>query len=224
MSCRVVVLLSGRGSNLDALLRTVHVPEDIPVEIVGVISNRPGARGLELARAAGVTSATLDHRRYPDREAFEAVLATTIDALAPDLLVLAGFMRVLSPAFVGRYSPNMLNIHPSLLPEFRGLDTHARVLARNDPVHGASVHVVVPEIDAGPVVAQVAVPVHADDTPATLAERVQQGEHLLYPRVLKCYAAGRIELSETEVRLDGQALPTTGVRFHLDRAGNRLEP
>jgi len=223
MTCRVVVLLSGHGSNLDALLREVHAPEHIPCEIVGVISNRPGARGLELARTAGVTGATIDHRRYPDREAFEAVLATTIDALTPDLLVLAGFMRILTPAFVARYSPHMLNIHPSLLPEFRGLDTHARVLARKDPVHGASVHVVVPEIDAGPVVAQVAVPVHADDTTETLAERVRQGEHLLYPRVLKCYAADRIELSETEVRLDGRALPTTGFRFQLDRAGNRLE-
>ncbi|MCC5888716.1 MAG: phosphoribosylglycinamide formyltransferase [Gammaproteobacteria bacterium] len=239
MTCRVVVLLSGRGSNLQALLAHIdrHV---IDAEVVGVISNRPHAGGLAIAREAGITAACIDHRRYSnraegpsgnraegpsgnqaegqgaDRTSFEQVLGTTIDALAPDIVLLAGFMRILTPAFVRRYSPRLLNIHPSLLPDHRGLDTHARALARGDRIHGASVHVVTPELDAGPVIAQVVVPVLADDDPESLAARVQKGEHLLYPIVLAWYAEGRLDLGDGQIRLDAQALPETGLRFELD--------
>lgn len=227
MTCRTLVLLSGRGSNLEALLARIRCWQ-IPATIVGVISNRPDAGGLAIARAAGITSACIDHRQHADRSGFEATLATTIDALAPDLILLAGFMRVLTPAFVERYSPRLLNIHPSLLPAYRGLDTHTRALAAGDREHGASVHVVVPELDAGPVIAQVIVPIRADDDPARLAARVQRGEHLLYPHVLQWYACGRLELDGTGVCLDGQALPASGRRFRLvmdpgSDAGDRLE-
>jgi len=228
MSCRVVVLLSGRGSNLQALLANIE-RHDIPAEVVGVISNRPGAGGLAIARAAGITAACIDHRQYakepnaraPDAEdspraSFERVLSTTIDALEPDVVLLAGFMRILTPEFVRHYSPRLLNIHPSLLPDHRGLDTHARALARGDPIHGASVHVVTPELDAGPVIAQVVVPVMTDDDPESLAQRVQQGEHLLYPTVLAWYADGRLELGAEQIRLDANVLPVTGMRFALD--------
>ncbi|TVS09110.1 MAG: phosphoribosylglycinamide formyltransferase [Gammaproteobacteria bacterium] len=214
MTTRVVVLLSGRGSNLEAILAHVRCGQ-IPATVVGVISNRPGARGLDIARSAGITAACLDHRPHADRAAFEALLATTIDALEPDLILLAGFMRVLTPAFVERYSPRLLNIHPSLLPEHRGLDTHARALARGDREHGASVHVVVPELDAGPVIAQVVVPIKAEDDVLQLAARVQRGEHLLYPRVLDWYANGRLQLEQTQVILDGTPLPESGARFRL---------
>lgn len=215
MSCRVVVLLSGRGSNLQALLD--HIAQhDIDAEVVGVISNRPGAGGLAIAHEAGVSTACLDHREHADRASFERVLSTTIDAFEPDLLLLAGFMRVLTPAFVRHYRARMLNIHPSLLPDHRGLDTHAKALARGDRSHGASVHVVTPELDAGPVIAQILVPVLAEDDPESLAARVQQGEHLLYPTVLTWYANGRLELSDEAVRLDREVLPATGMRFALD--------
>lgn len=220
MSCRVVVLLSGRGSNLQALLTQIE-QQAIDAEVVGVISNRPNAGGLAIARAAGITAACIDHRLYTgqaggDRTAFERVLATTIEALQPDLVLLAGFMRILSADFVRRFSPRLLNIHPSLLPDHRGLDTHARAIARGDRQHGASVHVVTPELDAGPVIAQVVVPVRADDAPETLAARVQQGEHLLYPMVLAWYAQGRLDLDSAPIRLDAQVLPEQGLRFAID--------
>ncbi len=219
MTTRVVVLLSGRGSNLAAILTHVRCGQ-IPATVVGVISNRPGAGGLAIARSAGITAACIDHRLHADRSGFETVLATTIDALQPDLILLAGFMRVLTPAFVERYSPRLLNVHPSLLPEHRGLDTHARALARGDREHGASVHVVVPELDAGPVIAQVAVPIRPEDDVAQLAARVQRGEHLLYPRVLEWYATGRLQLDQAQVRLDGRPLPERGARFRLVMANS----
>jgi len=215
MGCRVVVLLSGRGSNLQALLERIE-RHDINAEVVGVISNRPGAGGLAIAHAAGVTTACIDHREHADRVSFERMLSATIDALEPDLLLLAGFMRILTPAFVCHYRARLLNIHPSLLPAHRGLDTHAKALARGDRIHGASVHVVTPELDAGPVIAQVVVPVMAGDDPPSLAARVQQGEHLLYPTVLAWYAEGRLELSDEAVRLDGEVLTASGTRFALD--------
>lgn len=215
MRCRVVVLLSGRGSNLRALLQTIE-RRHIDADVVGVISNRPEAGGLAIAHEAGLTAACIDHREHGDRAAFERALSTTIDALHPDLLLLAGFMRILTPEFVRHYRGRLLNIHPSLLPDHRGLDTHARALARGDRIHGASVHVVTPELDAGPVIAQVVIPVQAGDDPDSLAGRVQQGEHRLYPTVLRWYADGRLVLGEEEVRLDGEILPATGKRFTLE--------
>ncbi len=223
MACRIVVLLSGRGSNLDAILQQVHQPTDVPARVVGVISNRPAAAGLERAAAAGVPAECVDHRAHPDRPTFERQLAATIDRLQPDLLVLAGFMRILTPTFVTRYSPALLNIHPSLLPDFRGLDTHARALAAGHAVHGTSVHVVVPELDAGPVIAQAQVPVLEEDDPERLAARVQRAEHLLYPQVLRWYAAGRLQLRPDSVRLDGALLPPRGHRFRLSATETGLE-
>lgn len=195
----------------------------MPAEVVGVVSNRPQAGGLGHARNAGIEACCVDHRVFADRPAFETALSAELDRLRPDLVVLAGFMRILTPAFVSRYSPHLLNIHPSLLPELRGLDTHARALAAGHRWHGASVHVVIPELDAGPVIAQVAVPVADSDSPATLANRVQQGEHLLYPRVLAWYAHKRLQLAPHNVTLDGQQLPATGRRFRLCGPHPRLE-
>lgn len=223
MTCRIAVLLSGHGSNLDAILQQVHLAADVPADVVGVVSNRPAAGGLQRAAAAGIATCCVDHRAYPDRAAFEAELARALDNLRPDLIVLAGFMRILTPNFVTRYSPAMLNVHPSLLPAFRGLDTHARAIAAGHRDHGASVHVVVPELDAGPVIAQVQVPIEPGDTPERLAARVQQGEHLLYPRVLQWYAAGRLQLAADSVGLDGRPLEAQGRRFRLQPRGPCLE-
>ncbi|MEE4298013.1 MAG: phosphoribosylglycinamide formyltransferase [Pseudomonadales bacterium] len=215
MPRRLAVLLSGRGSNLEALVESVHECPAVDARIVGVCSNRPRAPGLEIARAAGIASTCVDHRAYADRSAFEADLGAALDRFEPDLLVLAGFMRVLTPAFVRRYSPRMLNIHPSLLPDLPGLHTHARALERGDPEAGASVHVVTPEVDGGPVVARVRVPVAADDTPERLEARVRAAEHRLYPAVLAWEAAGRLQLGTEAVRLDEALLPATGIDFRL---------
>lgn len=194
----------------------------MPARIVGVVSNRPDAGGLALAHQRGITGACVDHRAFPDRPAFEAMLAAALDALEPDLLVLAGFMRILTPAFVTRYSPHMLNVHPSLLPDFTGLDTHARALARGDSIAGASVHVVVPELDAGPVLAQVEVPVEADDDASRLEQRVRAAEHLLYPEVVTAVACGRLALDVRSPRLDGAPLPPRGHRYRIQ--GGELRP
>lgn len=158
---RVVVLLSGRGSNFRALLDA-----QLPVEFAAVVSNRPDAGGLDIARQAGIPAIALDHKAHPDRASFDAALAQAIDAHAPDLVVLAGFMRLLTPGFVARYEGRLLNIHPSLLPAFTGLDTHARALACGVKFAGCTVHFVTAELDHGPIVVQAAVPVRADDTPA----------------------------------------------------------
>lgn len=221
-SLRIAVLLSGRGSNLDALIQQVHRADDVPARIVGVVANRPGAGGLARARAAGITSACVDHRAFSGREAFEAVLATTLEALEPDLLLLAGFMRILTPGFVERFSPRMLNIHPSLLPDFPGLDTHARALQRGDAEAGASVHVVTPELDSGPVLARVRVPVEPDDDPQRLEARVRAAEHLLYPAVTAWVASGRLELDARTPRLDGRPLPPQGIDHRVEEG--RLRP
>lgn len=222
MPRRLAVLLSGRGSNLEALVESVHACPAVDARIVGVCSNRPGARGLEVARRAGISTACVDHRDYADRTAFETALGAALDRFEADLLVLAGFMRVLTPAFVRRYSPSMLNIHPSLLPDLPGLDTHARALERGDAEAGASVHVVTPEVDGGPVVARVRVTVARNDTPEELAARVLAAEHLLYPVVLSWEAAGRLQLGTDAVRLDETVLPATGVDFRL--RDEELEP
>lgn len=219
---RIVVLLSGRGSNLAALIDGVHARPDVAAEIVGVVSNRPGAAGLEHASAAGITAACIDHRACSDRETFERSLGAAILALEPDLLLLAGFMRILSADFVRRFSPRMLNVHPSLLPEFPGLDTHARALARGDREAGASIHVVTPELDSGPVLAQVRVPIAADDDARSLAARVLIGEHLLYPEVTRWIAEGRLCPDTTAPQLDGQPLPAGGVCYRLE--GDALQP
>lgn len=187
MTCRVVVLLSGRGSNLRAI-----VEARLPIEIVAVIGNRPQAEGLVYARERGLTAVALDHTEYPDRTAFDARLADEVAQHRPDLVALAGYMRILSPAFIARFEDRLLNIHPALLPMFPGLNTHERALAEGVKIHGCTVHFVTVELDHGPIVAQAAVPVRADDTPATLAARVLAQEHRIYPQVIRWFSEGRL--------------------------------
>ena len=203
---RLAVLISVRGSNLQAIVDAIAAGR-LAAQVALVLSNRPGAAGLELAAGAGLPTAVVDHRQYPDRAAFERALVVALDAARPDLLVLAGFMRVLTADFVQRYRGRLINIHPSLLPAFAGLDTHARALAAGASEHGASVHFVTAAVDGGPLIAQTRVPVMADDTPDTLARRVLCAEHRLYPQVIGWYAAGRLVLNGEAVQLDG--LPLT---------------
>ena len=197
---RIVVLLSGRGSNMSAIARTMR-SERWPATIAGVIADRPGAAGLQLAAGLGLPTAVVDHRGFARREDFEQALREAIDALAPDAVVLAGFMRVLGAAFVEHYRGRMLNIHPSLLPAFPGLATHRRALQAGVAVHGATVHFVGTEVDGGPIVAQAAVPVQPDDDEATLSARVLDAEHRLYPMVVRWFVEDRLRLDGTRVRL-----------------------
>ena len=189
MRRRVAVLISGGGSNMETLLRDMAAP-DHPAEPVLVVSNVPGAGGLSKAAALGVPVAVVNHRDFTDRPAFEAALADVLDAARPDILCLAGFMRVLTPGFVTRWEGRMLNIHPSLLPKYPGLHTHARALEAGDAEAGCSVHLVTADLDAGPIVGQARVPVQPGDTPETLAARVLAMEHRLYPAVLRRFAVG----------------------------------
>lgn len=203
--CRVVALISGRGSNLQALLDAA-AKGSLAAEIKAVISNRPGVDGLERARRAGVPAITLDHKDFVDRTDFETALTACIDGFSPHLLVLAGFMRILQPAFVTHYQGRMLNIHPSLLPKYRGLHTHERVLTAGERLHGASVHFVTLDLDAGPVIVQARVPVFPDDDPMILADRVLTQEHRIYPLAVRWFAEKRIALAGNRVLFDGQPL------------------
>lgn len=190
-SLPIVVLISGRGSNLQSIIDAVTAGR-LPVEIRAVISNRPDAQGLARARSAGIPTEVVDHRAYPDRESYDRALVEVIDRYRPALVVLAGFMRILTPEFVQHYRGRLLNIHPSLLPKFKGLDTHRRALEAGEREHGASVHLVTEELDGGPVLMQARVPVLPDDDPERLAERVLRQEHRLYPEVLRLFAEGRL--------------------------------
>jgi phosphoribosylglycinamide formyltransferase-1 len=194
---RTVVLISGSGSNLQALIDARRGGR-LATELVGVVSNRPGVRGLERAARAGLATRVVNHREYPDRPAFDADLRAAIDAFAPDWLVLAGFMRVLTPGFIEHYAGRALNIHPALLPAFRGLDTHRRALAAGVPVHGASIHFVTAELDGGPVIAQAPVPVYPSDDAAALEARVRAVEHRLYPATLEAVVRGRVRWCEPD--------------------------
>jgi phosphoribosylglycinamide formyltransferase-1 len=205
--CPLVVLISGRGSNLQALLE--HCASGtLPVELRAVISNRPVAAGLDHARHAGIPAQVLDHREFSDRASFDTALAGLIDHHEPKLVALAGFMRVLTPAFVNRYSGHMINIHPSLLPDLPGLDTHTRALAEGRRMHGASVHFVTEAVDGGPVIVQTRVAVQPDDTAETLAARVLAEEHRIYPRAIRWYAEGRLQLVKGRVHFEGAPLAT----------------
>jgi len=201
----IVVLVSGRGSNLQALL-DAKARGELPVEFRAVISNQPDAPALERAAAAGVPTHAVDHRDYPDRDSFDRALMSIIDEQAPDLVVLAGFMRIFTDGFIARYGDRMLNIHPSLLPEFRGLHTHQRAIDAGVAWHGATVHFVTPELDGGPAVLQARVPVHADDDAERLAERVLAREHRIYPLAVRWFAEGRLRFDGKTVWLDGQLL------------------
>jgi phosphoribosylglycinamide formyltransferase 1 len=205
MSLPLVALISGRGSNLQALLDETAAGH-LPVEVRAVVSNRPGVEGLERAHRAGVTAVTVDHRAHVDRPAFEAALTECIEHYRPGLVVLAGFMRILTPEFVARYEGRMLNIHPSLLPAYPGLHTHERVLVAGEPVHGASVHFVTRQVDGGPVIVQARVPVLPDDDPQRLAARVLEQEHRIYPLAVRWFAEGRLRMEAGKAVLDGRVL------------------
>ena len=195
---RIVILISGRGSNMEAILRVASA-EKWPAQVVAVISNQAKAAGLATASQAGIPARVVEHVAYPDRTQFDQALATVIDEYSPDLVVLAGFLRILTPTFVARYQGRLLNIHPSLLPSFPGLDTHRRALDAGVKFHGATVHFVTPELDHGPIIEQAAVPVLDSDTEDTLAARVLEQEHVIYPRAVRDFIEGRYVLAEGRV-------------------------
>ena len=212
-TCDVVVLLSGTGSNLQALIDSTRTGES-PVRIAAVISNRSDAYGLQRARDAGIDTRSLDHKAFDGREAFDSALIELIDAFNPKLVVLAGFMRILSADFVRHYAGRLLNIHPSLLPKYKGMHTHQRALDAGDSEHGCSVHFVTEELDGGPLVVQAVVPVESDDSAQTLAQRVHTQEHRIYPLAVRWFAEGRLILGDQGALLDGQLLAASG---HLIR-------
>jgi len=202
---KIVVLISGNGSNLQAIIDQIDAGI-IKAEISAVISNRADAFGLKRAEKAGIANEFLDHRAFDSRESFDKELRLRIDKYQPDLLVLAGFMRILTDAFVEHYHGRMINIHPSLLPLYRGLHTHQRALADKQTEHGASVHFVIPELDAGVVIMQGIVPVKPDDTEDTLAQRVHFIEHIIYPKTIKWFADNRLQLIDNHVFMDNEKL------------------
>lgn len=191
---RLVILISGRGSNMRSI-----VEARTGLEVKAVISNRPGAEGLAWARSQGIEAITLDHKAHATREEFDAALAAEIDARAPDLILLAGFMRILTPAFIARYPRRIMNIHPSLLPAFPGLHTHRRALDAGVKLHGATVHVVTAALDNGPIVIQAAVPVMAGDSEEALAARVLAAEHRIYPRAVRWFVERRVEFAADDI-------------------------
>jgi phosphoribosylglycinamide formyltransferase 1 len=209
----IVILISGRGSNMEAIL-AAKLAGKLALEIRAVIASRPDAGGLETARTHGIATHALDHKAFPSREAFDAALKNTIDALKPDYIVLAGFMRVLTADFVNHYANRIVNIHPSLLPSFPGVHTHEQALKAGVKVHGATVHLVTPKLDHGPIIVQAAVPVLPDDTPASLAARVLAQEHLIYPQALRWLTEDRLKVStEGVVQIDDlRVFPEEGAR------------
>lgn len=206
---RIVVLVSGNGSNLQALIDSCAQGR-INATLSAVFSNKASAYGLERAQSAGIPAHALDPKSYADRVAFDAALADEIDAYQPDLVVLAGYMRILSDEFVARYAGRMINIHPSLLPKYPGLHTHQKAIDNQDAEHGTSVHFVTQELDGGPVILQAKVPVFEDDSADDLHERVQHQEHDIYPLVVSWFVDGRLTLLDGKVMLDGQVVPAQG--------------
>ena len=207
--CNVVVLISGSGSNLQALIDSI-ASDGNPARIAAVISNRADAFGLVRAQQAGIPTRVLDHTQFAGREAFDAALVEAIDGFEPQLVVLAGFMRILTPAFVRHYQGRLLNIHPSLLPRHKGLHTHQRALDEGDREHGCSVHFVSEELDGGPVVLQARLPVLEQDTADSLAERVHRLEHRIYPLAVRWFAEGRLRQDSQGAMLDQRLLPPCG--------------
>ncbi|MBU1211865.1 MAG: phosphoribosylglycinamide formyltransferase [Alphaproteobacteria bacterium] len=196
----VAILISGRGSNMMSLVEASRAP-DYPAEIASVISNRPDAPGLAWARGQGIATVALDHTAFPSRAAFDAVLHNAIEACGAQFVACAGFMRLMTPGLVARWHNRMINIHPALLPSFKGLDTHARALAAGVRIAGCTVHIVRPEMDCGPILGQAAVPVLDGDTPGTLGRRILAAEHRLYPKVLSLFAAGAYDIDQEIARL-----------------------
>lgn len=196
----IVILISGRGSNMEAIVRAAQ-QEQWPARVAAVISNSPDAAGLQFAAAHGIATKVVPNKAYPNRAAFDAALQSCIDDFAPDLVVLAGFMRILGAGFVAHYENRMLNIHPSLLPSFVGLHTHEQALAAGVKLAGASVHFVTAELDHGPIVAQAAVPVMYNDTPDTLAQRILQQEHQIYPRAVRWFVEDKLRVCDGKVEV-----------------------
>ncbi len=211
---RIVVLISGNGSNLQAIIDDIH-DDEIDAQVVAVISNTKEAYGLTRAEQADIDAIVVDSKSTTTRDEYDQQLQQQIDKYKPDLIVLAGFMRILSDGFVNHYHGKLINIHPSLLPKYQGLNTHQRVLAAKDTHHGASVHFVIPELDAGPLILQTEVPIHADDTTETLARRVHQQEHIIYPLVIKWFSEGRIKMLENKTFKDGNELTPETAMLHL---------
>jgi phosphoribosylglycinamide formyltransferase 1 len=216
---RLAILISGRGSNMAALIDAARAGE-IDAAIGIVISNRPDAAGLKIAAAAGLATSVVDHRAFADRDEFERSLTAAIDARAPDLIVLAGFMRILSPAFVARYAGRLINIHPSLLPAYPGVDTHRRALADGVRIHGCTVHFVTSDVDCGPIVAQGALTVQQSDNEATLAARVLAVEHRLLVRAVRWFCADRLSIAGSRVRIQDETADRTVFLAPSDEATN----
>ncbi|OOE32387.1 phosphoribosylglycinamide formyltransferase [Salinivibrio kushneri] len=204
---RIVVLISGSGSNLQALIDSVHQQH---AQIAAVVANKANAYGLTRAEHAGIPAQVVANTDYASREEYDAALIRALDAYQPDLVVLAGFMRILTPGFVAHYAGRMLNIHPSLLPKYTGLHTHQRAIDAGDTEHGTSVHFVTEELDGGPVVLQARVPIFEDDDAESVAARVQQQEHRIYPLVVRWFVDGRLKMAEDSAWLDGQTLGPAG--------------
>ncbi len=206
---KLCVLISGNGSNLQAIIDAIAAGR-LNAVVSGVISNRPNAYGLERATDAGIDAICLDHTEFDDRASYDNALRAQIEAFGADCVVLAGFMRILTPEFVHAFAGKLVNIHPSLLPKYKGLHTHQRAIDNGDAEHGVSVHFVTPELDGGPVIIQSRVPVFEDDVASDLAERVQEQERRIYPLVLNWFSAGRLSMRDNKAILDEQELPETG--------------
>jgi phosphoribosylglycinamide formyltransferase-1 len=221
--CRVVVLFSGGGSNLQALLDAAGTASSA-YTVIAAITNKADAFGLERARLANVDRLVIDHRQFPSRAAFDQVLADAIDGYLPDLVILAGFMRILSDGFVRHFAGRLINIHPSLLPKYPGLHTHQRAIDAGDTQAGCSVHFVTQELDGGPTIMQACVPIVAGDTANSLANRVLLEEHRIYPIVANWFAQGRLALTEQGVLFDGNVLPASGHALQADESTASLSP
>lgn len=221
MPKRVVILISGSGSNMLALLDAVAA-QTLQADIAAVISNDPSAAGIQKAADRNIHTAVLSHKNFADRTEFDQALIRLIDTFQPDLVVLAGFMRILTSEFVTHFAGKLLNIHPSLLPKYRGLHTHQRALDAGDSEHGCSIHFVTAELDGGPVVAQARVAVLPNDNAASLAQRVQIAEHQLYPLCVEWFCSGALQADDNNATLNGKSLPSEGKQFRLNHA-NDLE-
>ncbi|MTC59194.1 phosphoribosylglycinamide formyltransferase [Providencia rustigianii] len=205
----IVVLISGSGSNLQSMIDACQCGE-ISGQIVAVISNKNDAYGLQRAQKAGIPAICVDSKQFADRQTYDAALLDTIERYQPDLVILAGFMRILTPEFVKHFTGKMLNIHPSLLPKYPGLHTHRRALENGDKEHGTSVHFVTEELDGGPIIMQGRIPVYSTDTEDDLVERVKLQEHIIYPQVVEWFIANRLVMGDGKAFLDGKAIPITG--------------
>ncbi len=216
MGCRIVVLISGSGSNLQSLIDAAQQQQLGGGRVVAVISNKAGAGGLQRAQRAGIATACIKHQDFDDRDSFDAALREEIDRHQPDLVILAGFMRILTGNFVRHYLGRLLNIHPSLLPKYPGLHTHQRALDAGDSEAGATVHFVTEELDGGPAIIQAKVPIIRGDDAATLANKVLSKEHQIYPLAARWYAEGRLSLTASKAVLDDETLPQHGILFDED--------